>query len=121
MDIGAGLKRQRLARGATLKEIADQCGTDAGNLSRVERNVQDISFYRLVRICEAMEMRVVDFLHQVEEWENATTTRPTSAFTKRLRAMMRTFCNVSRRDQMLLLGLARGMARPDTGRDESAR
>ncbi|MCH2557181.1 MAG: helix-turn-helix domain-containing protein [Alcanivorax sp.] len=115
MDIGAGLKRQRLARGATLKQIADLCGTDAGNLSRVERNIQDVSFQRLSRICAAMELRVVDFLSQVEHWENATTLPP-SALTKRLRAMMRLFGAVSRRDQMLLLALARGMAR--AGNDE---
>jgi len=118
MDIGAGLKRQRLARGATLKQVADLCGTDAGNLSRVERNVQDVSFQRLTRICAAMELGVVDFLTQVEHWENVTTELPTSALTKRLRAMMRLFGAVSRRDQMLLLALARGMARPRVEGDD---
>lgn len=115
MDIGAGLKRLRRARGVTLQTVADLCGTDAGNLSRVERNIQDISFYRLVRICDALEVRIVDFLQQVEEWEKATTTKPTNTFTKRLRSMVRNFCDVSPRDQMMLVGLARNMARHDDG------
>lgn len=36
MDIRA----LRKARGLTLKEVADEIGTDPGNLSRIERGVQ---------------------------------------------------------------------------------
>ena len=117
MDIGAGLKRQRLAKGATLQQVAELAGTDAGNLSRVERNAQDISFRRLCRLCSALEVRVVDFLRQVEQWEGIEAgPMAGDGVSRRLSSMARQFGAVSRRDQLLLIGLARNMRRqtPET-------
>ncbi|MBU57739.1 MAG: transcriptional regulator [Alcanivorax sp.] len=110
MNIGAGLKRQRLAQGATLQQVAERAGTDAGNLSRVERNAQDVSFRRLCRLCSALGVRVVDFLRQVEQWDGIETPPPEGdGASRRLRSMVRLFGEVPRRDQVLLIGLARSM------------
>lgn len=40
MTVGAVLRRLRKALGLTLEEMAERAGTDAANLSRIERGKQ---------------------------------------------------------------------------------
>lgn len=119
LDIGGGLRRLRLAKGIGLTEVARLSGTDAGNLSRVERNTQTISFQRLTRVCDALEIDIADFLRYVRRWEGIKPTYRGRGKAKRLvlraRALLEVFGAVSERDQELLLELARHMERTNPG------
>ncbi|ASK33718.1 hypothetical protein CEK62_04595 [Alcanivorax sp. N3-2A] len=110
LDIGAGLRRLRLAQNLTLTEVATLSETDAGNLSRVERNEQHITFGRLARICDALGLRVVELLRHVERWQEMEAAGSgRDELTLRARKMLQMFSDVAVRDQMLLLGLANSM------------
>ena len=67
MDIGGILKARRVRRDETLEDVAFRAGTDAGNLSRIERNRQDVSVQRLGRLCDALEMSFTELDSAQEE------------------------------------------------------
>jgi transcriptional regulator with XRE-family HTH domain len=56
MSIGDLLKQQRLQKGLTLEYVALEAGTDPGNLSRIERNVQQPSAALLRRLGAALDL-----------------------------------------------------------------
>ena len=66
MDIGGILKARRVRRDETLEDVAFRAGTDAGNLSRIERNRQDVSVQRLGRLCDALEMSLTELFEELE-------------------------------------------------------
>ena len=115
LDIGAGLRRLRLAKGAGLLDIAGPAGTDAGNLSRVERNTQTVSFKRLVCICDALEIDIADFLRYVRHWQGIKADYRGRGKARRLirraETLLEVFGGVSERDQEAILELARYLAR----------
>ncbi|WP_101675955.1 helix-turn-helix domain-containing protein [Alloalcanivorax mobilis] len=89
MDIGGILKERRLRREETLEEVAFRAGTDAGNLSRIERNRQDVSVQRLARLCEALEMSMKDLFEELEGKAKSQHLRdPASAFDKETRELL---------------------------------
>ncbi len=60
MTIGQTLKQQRLARGETLEAVAFRAGTDASNLSRIERGQQQPSAALLEALARALGLKVAD-------------------------------------------------------------
>lgn len=50
MKIGASIRAARKAKGLTLEKLAHEAGTDAGSLSRLERDIQGISKEVLERL-----------------------------------------------------------------------
>ena len=56
--IGLEIKRQRLARGIKLREIADLVGASQGMLSKIENNQTNVSLEVLEKICKALGMSV---------------------------------------------------------------
>lgn len=110
LDIGAGLRRLRLAKGAGLMDIARAAGTDAGNLSRVERNAQTVSFKRLVDICAALDIDIADFLRYVRRWQGIRPDYRGRGKAKRLvhraERLLAVFGDISERDQEAVLQLA---------------
>jgi transcriptional regulator with XRE-family HTH domain len=58
MKIGQVIRKIRIEKGATLEEIALVAGTDPANLSRVERNMQQLTPETLEKIAEALGMPV---------------------------------------------------------------
>ena len=54
MDVGSILREQRRNRNETLQVVAARAHTDAGNLSRIERNKQQLTVVQLVRLCDAL-------------------------------------------------------------------
>lgn len=58
MKIGQVIRKIRIEKGATLEEVALVAGTDPANLSRVERNMQQLTPETLEKIAEALEMPV---------------------------------------------------------------
>jgi len=58
MKIGQVIRKIRKEKGATLEEIALVAGTDPANLSRVERDLQQLTPEMLENVAKALEMRV---------------------------------------------------------------
>lgn len=66
MDIGAAIKRLRARAGLSQKQLAALAGIDPGNLSRIERNKQEVPIDRLERIANAMRIKVSDLISDAE-------------------------------------------------------
>lgn len=119
LDIGGGLRRLRLAKGFGLLDVAALAGTDAGNLSRVERATQTVSFKRLIKVCGALEIDIADFLRYVRRWQgikpNYRGRGKTRRLIRRAEALLDVFSSVCERDQELILQLARHMERTNSG------
>lgn len=60
MKIGEAIKRLRLERGATQEDVALEAGTNAGNLSRIERCQQQPSLELVEQIVAALGTTVAD-------------------------------------------------------------
>ena len=58
MEVGEQIRQIRRDRGKTLEDVAFSAGTDAGNLSRIERGLQACSAEMLARIATALEVSV---------------------------------------------------------------
>ncbi len=58
MKIGQAIRKIRKEKGATLEEIALNAGTDPGNLSKVERNLQQATPDMLKNVAEALGLPV---------------------------------------------------------------
>ena len=60
MKIGEAIKKLRLERGATQEDVALEAGTNAGNLSRIERCQQQPALQLVEKIACALGMTVAD-------------------------------------------------------------
>ncbi len=60
MKIGDVLRRRRKERAETLEEVAFRADSNASNISRIERNQQQVSAELLERLAEALECSVAD-------------------------------------------------------------
>src|SRR5699024_6273858 len=65
MEIGDILKYYRVRLGDTLEEVAFRAGTDAGNLSRIERGLQQPSVKVLRSITNALNVRLSAVLGKI--------------------------------------------------------
>lgn len=66
IDAGSILREQRRNRNETLQVVAARAHTDAGNLSRIERNKQQLSVAQLVRLCDALSLPLDEFARRLE-------------------------------------------------------
>ncbi len=73
--IGQCLRRARLERGLTLREVAEAAGESLGHLSEVERGRKEPSSEVLAAICVALGLDLVDLL-QAAQWELAKWPLP---------------------------------------------
>lgn len=107
MNYGGFLKARRLLRKESLQEVADRAGTDPGNLSRLERNMQNVAAYRLIGVCRALEMSASELFHELEGNSiNPFLSDPYSAFDPETRKLIRTFNEMTRQQQEVLMGIA---------------
>lgn len=67
MDIGAKIKRLRLANGLTLEELANRSELTKGFLSQLERDLTSPSVATLEDILEALGTNLKDFFSEDEE------------------------------------------------------
>jgi transcriptional regulator with XRE-family HTH domain len=56
--IGAQLKAARLAARMSMAEVADQAGLTKGYVSKLERDLANVSVASLIRICEVLDVSV---------------------------------------------------------------
>ncbi|WP_223424749.1 helix-turn-helix domain-containing protein [Alcanivorax limicola] len=75
MDIGEVLKRRRENRMETLEDVAFRAGTDASNLSRIERGLQQPSLSLLDGLAVALETRVSDIYTELEAARNLPASK----------------------------------------------
>ena len=66
MQIGDVLKLRRESRMETLEDVAFRAGTDASNLSRIERGLQQPSLSLLDGLAAALQTRVSDIYLALE-------------------------------------------------------
>lgn len=61
-DIGRQLAELRVKRGLTTRQLADACGVNYANISKIERGSYNVSVDILGRVCEALgaELRIVE-------------------------------------------------------------
>ncbi len=56
--IGAQLKAARLAARKSMAEVAEQAGLTKGFVSKLERDLANVSVASLIRLCEALDISV---------------------------------------------------------------
>jgi transcriptional regulator with XRE-family HTH domain len=78
MNIGKVIRALRTGRGESLEKLALDVGTDASNLSRIERGLQQPSEDALRAIAAALESSVAE-LYALAEGQTLAKSRPTSA------------------------------------------
>lgn len=62
LDIGPSLKRIRLQKGLTLRELALSTKLSIGFLSNLERGINNPTISSLSKVCQALGTNLVDFL-----------------------------------------------------------
>jgi len=67
MKIGDAIRTVRREQGATLEKIALAAGTDAANLSRIERGKQGFTPEMIARISKALKLPVSALYSRVEQ------------------------------------------------------
>lgn len=114
MKIGKVLRRHRTTSGKTLEAIAFVAGTDAGNLSRIERDEQRPSLDLLEEIARALKLNVSDIFREVEN--QAATVKETvdrykaekkqaAEIEKQINQLTRYFCALSPEGRELALNM----------------
>ncbi|MBI3525081.1 MAG: helix-turn-helix transcriptional regulator [Betaproteobacteria bacterium] len=76
MKIGDAIRTVRLEQGATLEKIALAAGTDAANLSRIERGKQGFTPEMIARISTALKLPVSALYSRVEQATAAYRVAP---------------------------------------------
>lgn len=66
-ELGATIRRLREARGLKLADVAEAAGTDAANLSRLERGQQGYSDQTLTAIAVALQLPLSELFKQAEQ------------------------------------------------------
>lgn len=76
VDIGLRLHQLRLAKGLTVKEVACEAEVSPAFISAVEHQQSNISFMKLEKICDVLEVSMSDFfLDNIEPIEQAISHR----------------------------------------------
>jgi amino-acid N-acetyltransferase len=73
IHVGSAIRSLRLAQNLTLEQLADSFGSDAGNLSRVERGQQDITEADLRKVAARLGVKVSDLWLLAESPSQPTT------------------------------------------------
>lgn len=86
--IGATLRRIRLDRSLTLRTVADEARISMPYLSEIERGRKEASSEILAVICRALDMTVLDLLHEVVVDSNVVELAPRRAAPEPSRAIL---------------------------------
>lgn len=109
MTTGELLKKQRLDKGLTLEAVALEAGTDPGNLSRIERDVQQPSAALLKRLATALGLSPTLLYADTENGSRIRESRP--EYNKSLQQLQRAFQNLDKDNQHLALDFIKMLAR----------
>lgn len=64
LTFGEFIKNARIARGMTQQEVAVRANVEQAYLSKVERGVREPSLGIALRICQALNLDINDFVYQ---------------------------------------------------------
>jgi len=67
MDIGSRLKQLRKSKGFTAAQLADKVNITREHLSSVENNIKTISLSTLQKICDALDISLIEFFADEDE------------------------------------------------------
>ncbi|NLA27975.1 MAG: cupin domain-containing protein [Firmicutes bacterium] len=67
MEIGPALKRIRLQKGLTLRELSSSTDLSIGFLSNLERDINNPTISSLSKVCQALGTNLVDFLQNPKQ------------------------------------------------------
>ena len=109
MNIGEVLRRQRENRLETLEDVAFRAGTDASNLSRIERGLQQPSIALLGQLAESLEIRVSELYQTVEASQQTSPgkPRPREPWSADFMRLQRHFRELDKEKRSILIDLAR--------------
>ncbi len=74
--LGGVLRRQRLRRGLTLREVSLDARVSLGYISEIERGQKEASSELLAAICTALDVPLSDVLREVSDEIDKAQTRP---------------------------------------------
>jgi transcriptional regulator with XRE-family HTH domain len=78
--IGARLRAARLAARKTMAEVAEEAGLTKGFLSKLERDLANVSVASLIRLCDALGVSVGSLFQPSKGEVVRATERPTISF-----------------------------------------
>lgn len=113
MDIGAAIKRLRLARNLTQEALAERANTSKPNISNLERNAQGFSPVILSSLAKALNVKVSDIFRLAEEIEEvANGAASASNFMQsnpidEVKELIRLIENLDKKKQLSLLEFLR--------------
>lgn len=64
-SLGAVLRAERMRRGLTLRELSAQARISLGYISELERGQKEASSELLAALCDALDVRLSEVLHNV--------------------------------------------------------
>lgn len=118
MDIGEVLRRRRKQRKESQMEVALKARSDAGNLSRIERGLQDAKTEHLARLCAALEMTRTELFEEIEGKSSGGHLRdPTLAFDKDTRELISVSEKASVRTRKKLVKIAKVICDDEPAKD----
>lgn len=117
MEIGQVIRALRQKRGETLESMALDIGTDASNLSRIERGIQQPSTGLLRAIATALKTTIAE-LHACAEGKNYSPKQAQellggdeSDFTNEAIQLRRHFRTLSAENQRVVLEIVKALKR----------
>lgn len=106
MKIGQVIRKIRKEKGATLEAVALTAGTDPGNLSKVERNLQQPTPEMLESVAKALGLPVSSLYLIAEQasppYEITGTKEEIKQITRRLEGVVTQFMLLSPSNQQLI-------------------
>ena len=66
-SVGAGIKRYRLARKWSLKDLGERCGIPISTLSKVENGQMSLKIEKLMAVSEALDVDIMQLVSPVEK------------------------------------------------------
>lgn len=108
MQIGEILKKRREARTETLEDVAFRAGTDASNLSRIERGLQQPSLTLLENLASAVGARISELYLELEAaQQRAEPDDPREPWGIDLMRLQRHFRELEAPHRALLIDMAK--------------
>ena len=81
MDIGAGIRKIRIIRNYTQKQLADKVGISISHLSNIERGLRNTSFSTIIEIAKQLDMPLIYLIVLSETKEEHKQYYPTDLRT----------------------------------------
>lgn len=102
MEIGAVIRKIRQSKRLTLEEVAYAAGTDAGNLSRIERGLQRCVHELLEGIAAGLGLSVAELYLQAESPEQSAKRKERQAQSPSHISLFAQYENLTESNQKLV-------------------